>query len=153
MNRRWGIVASILGALGTGSAAVMATAAEHVDATPTIVASAPSTPTPSAADTVITRYQIGDAAEITLSVTDGSTVISSAVANAGWTVASMSSPGPTVKVVLSDSSSEVTFTAVITASGAAAVSVSTSALSEILDETDEDEHQVEGDHDDGADDD
>ena len=107
MRKTWLSAISIVGVLGTGSAAVLAGAVMNNGLT--VPSSAPVLDINSPGTAV---YQVGDAARIEVSAQGGIATIASAVASStSWQITSISSPGAIATVVLTGPTQIVTFTA------------------------------------------
>ncbi|CAB4879576.1 unannotated protein [freshwater metagenome] len=111
MKKTWLTAVSVAGVLGTGSAAMMASAVMNAGSTSPNTAPVPGQ---NGADTPAPRtvvYSVGDAAHITLSSAGGVLSVISTEPSVGWSVVSTSQAGPTVTVQLTDGMRLVTFTA------------------------------------------
>jgi len=106
MKKSWLTAVSVLGALGTGSAVVMAGAVINSGSNPQTAAPVPELSAPRTS-----VYQVGNAARIALSSAGEIITVISATPNAGWSVVSTSPAAASVAVTLTDNTQVVTFTA------------------------------------------
>ncbi|MEI7619312.1 MAG: hypothetical protein WCK14_11880 [Actinomycetota bacterium] len=106
MKKSWLTAVSVVGALGTGSAVVMAGAVMNSGSNPQSSAPVPDLTAPHTA-----VYQVGSAARISLSSAGGTITVISVTPNAGWSLVSTSPAASSVTVTLTDSTQIVTFIA------------------------------------------
>ena len=106
MKKSWLTAVSVVGALGTGSAVVMAGAVINSGSNHQTSAPVPELTMPRTS-----VYQVGDAARISLSSAGGIITVISATPDAGWSVVSTSPAAASVAVTLTDNAQVVTFTA------------------------------------------
>ena len=106
MKKSWLTAVSVVGALGTGSAVVMAGAVINSGSNPQTAAPVPELSAPRTS-----VYQVGNAARIALSSAGEIITVISATPDAGWSVVSTSPAAASVAVTLTDNTQVVTFTA------------------------------------------
>ena len=106
MKKSWLTAVSVVGALGTGSAVVMAGAVINSGSNHQTSAPVPELTMPRTS-----VYQVGDAARISLSSAGGIITVISATPDAGWSVVSTSPAAASVAVTLTDNTQVVTFAA------------------------------------------
>ena len=106
MKKSWLTAVSVVGALSTGSAVVMAGTVINSGSSPQTAAPVPELTAPQTS-----VYQVGNAARISLSSAGGIITVISATPDAGWSVVSTSPAAPSVAVTLTDNTQVVTFAA------------------------------------------
>jgi hypothetical protein len=116
MNRSWITALSLAAVAGSAGAFSGVIANSNGDA-PTAAAQSPASVSelafvraePQAPTTRTATYQVGGAGTATLSIANGSLVITSAAPGSGWGITSTSAPGSHVELQFSDGAQLVTF--------------------------------------------